>query len=73
MSMHTVQKSALNLRHVYAQGVEICLESEARFSEVGIISPESEARFSEVGIVPPKSEACFSDAGMISPRSGADK
>jgi len=34
----------LNLRHVYAQGVEICPKSEARFSEVRIICLESEAR-----------------------------
>ena len=77
----------LNLRHVYAQGVEICPKSEARFSEVGIICPQSGARFSEVGIVSPKStgrfsevgivplesEARFSDFGMISPGSGAYK
>ena len=34
---------ALNLRHVYAQWGEICLESEARFSEVGMVSPRSGA------------------------------
>ena len=34
---------ALNLGHVYAQGVESSLKSEARFSEVGMISPRSEA------------------------------
>ena len=50
---------ALNLGHVYAQGVEVCPESEGRFSDVGIVCPESEARFSEFG--------------MISSRSGAYK
>ena len=40
---------ALNLRHVYARGVEICLKSEGRFSEVGIICLESEARLCTVG------------------------
>ena len=35
---------ALNLGHVYARGVEICLKSEGRFSEVGIICLESGAR-----------------------------
>ena len=29
--MHTGQKSALNLRHVYAHRAEVCPESEARF------------------------------------------
>ena len=44
---------ALNLGHVSAQGVEICLESEGRFSEVGIVCPKSEARFSEFGMICP--------------------
>ena len=78
---------ALNLGHVYARGVEICLKSEGRFSEVGIICLESEARlctvgeicpkfegrFSEVGIICLESEARFSEVGMVSPRSGAYK
>ena len=34
---------ALNLRHVYAQGVESSPESKARFSEFGMISPRSGA------------------------------
>ena len=40
---------ALNLGHVYARGVEICLKFEGRFSEVGIICLESEARLCTVG------------------------
>ena len=40
---------ALDLGHVYAQGVEICPKSEARFSEIGIICLESETRLCTVG------------------------
>ena len=34
---------ALNLGHVYAQGVEVCPESEGSFSDVGIVCLESGA------------------------------
>ena len=34
---------ALNLGHVYARWGEICLKSEARFSEFGMTSPKSGA------------------------------
>ena len=44
-----VQKSASNLGHTNARGVEICPESGGRFFEVGIICPESGARLCTVG------------------------
>ena len=49
---------ALNLGHVYAQGVES--------------SPESEARFSEVRMLCLKSGARLCTSGRIFPQSGAD-
>jgi hypothetical protein len=66
-----VQKSAPNLGETNARGVEICPESEACFSEVGIICLKSGARFPEVGIICPESEACFSEVGIVCPESEA--
>ena len=50
---------ALNLRHVYAQGVESSPESEARFSDVGMISPRSGADKWGSKMVCPESGAIY--------------
>ena len=46
-------------------------ESQAHYSDLGMVCPESQAHYSDLGMACPESQAQYSDLGMACPKSRA--